>query len=100
MPISQFGDVIGKVLSFFPGTYGTSLIHYHFMDGVLNKMEESFPTDVVEKMRENFDIKLSFFGHSVPNYVSYLILIGATILFTVAYVLLTKFYKKNKVKHA
>lgn len=101
MPISQFGAGIGKALSFFPGTYGTSLVHYHFMDGVLDEMvKDNIPIEAVDKMRDNFDVRLSFFGHTVPNYVSYIILIGSIIVFTTIYILLNKFYKKNKVKHA
>ncbi|MGM9969981.1 MAG: ABC transporter permease, partial [Anaeroplasma sp.] len=38
MPISQFGSGLQKVLSFLPGTYATSVIRYHFENGVLNNL--------------------------------------------------------------
>ena len=36
MPISQFSEGIQKVLSFLPGTYGTSLLHNHLMRGCMD----------------------------------------------------------------
>ena len=39
MPISQFGEGLQRVLGFFPGTYGTSLLRNHALGGVLAEME-------------------------------------------------------------
>ena len=39
MPISSFGDGLQKVLSFLPGTYGTSLMRTHSLQGALSEMQ-------------------------------------------------------------
>ena len=40
MPISNFGEGLQKVLSFLPGTYGTSLLRNHAMRGVYAEMPQ------------------------------------------------------------
>ncbi|MBQ4054303.1 MAG: ABC transporter permease, partial [Clostridia bacterium] len=39
MPISSFGNGLQKVISFLPGTYGTSLMRNHAMGGALRNMQ-------------------------------------------------------------
>ena len=39
MPISSFGEGLQKIISFLPGTYGTSLIRNHTMQGALAEMQ-------------------------------------------------------------
>ena len=39
MPIASFGEGLRNVMVFLPGTYGTSLIREHCLDGVLAEME-------------------------------------------------------------
>ncbi|MBR7146580.1 MAG: DNA polymerase III subunit alpha [Oscillospiraceae bacterium] len=46
MPISSFGEGLQKVVSFFPGTYGTSLLRNHTLNGVFTQMESSGITAV------------------------------------------------------
>ena len=38
MPISQFSEGLQKVISFLPGTYGTSLLRNHALRGVFEEM--------------------------------------------------------------
>lgn len=89
MPISNFGGGLKKVLSFLPGTYGTSLLRNHAMRGAFAQMEaDGFPVEVVEAIRESVDCKLYFFGSEVTLTAMYLYL-GATVFaLIVIYILL------------
>ena len=42
MPISQFSEGLQKVISFLPGTYGTSLLRIHALRGVFREMDSPF----------------------------------------------------------
>ena len=96
MPISQFSDGLQKVLSFLPGTYGTSLVRNHAMRGVLAEMErEGFPETAVHELRRVTDCQLYFFDRSVSVGVMYAVLGGTVALLIVAYVLMNSFLKKQ-----
>ena len=92
MPISNFGEGLQKVLSFLPGTYGTSLLRNHAMRGVY----AGFPAEVVEGIRDSIDCNLYFFGNKVELGTMYLILGGSIIILIAAYVLLNMIKKKQK----
>ena len=82
MPISGFSAGLQKVLSFLPGTYGTSLLRRHAMRGVFAEMSESgFPDEVMDAVRDSVDCNLYFSGHRVEEGTMYLILIGSIVLF-------------------
>lgn len=75
MPISQFSVGIQNVISFLPGTYGTALLHNHFMRGVFAELETThFPPEAVDGIRDSFDNNLYFFGDRVDISAMYLIL--------------------------
>ncbi len=86
MPISQFGDTLQRVVSFLPGTYGTTLIKSHAMRGVFADMEKlGFP---VEIMKRDLDCTISFFANDVTEgamfavvSVSIIVLVGIYVLF-------------------
>lgn len=87
MPISNFGDGLQKVLSFLPGTYGTSLLRNHAMHGVFEEMRnQGFPDAVVESIRDSVDCNLYFFGTKVETDTMYLILCASTLLLIGIYV--------------
>lgn len=91
MPISNFSDGLQKVLSFLPGTYGTSLLRNHAMRGVFAEMAENgFPAEVVEGIKDSLDCNLYFFDHTVELGTMYCILGGAAVAVIVAYVLICK----------
>lgn len=91
MPISNFSDGLQKVLSFLPGTYGTSLLRNHAMRGVFAEMADSgFPAEVVEGIKDSLDCNLYFFDHTVELGTMYCILGGAAVAVIVAYVLICK----------
>lgn len=81
MPISNFSEGLQKVLSFLPGTYGTSLLRNHALRGVFEEMSnQSFPNEVVEAIRDSVDCNLYFFGNRVAQGSMYLILAAAIVL--------------------
>ena len=95
MPISSFGKGLQRVLSFLPGTYGTSLIRNHSLNPALNKLSNaSVPREVINELRDGLDCNLSFFGNNVSISNMYLIMIITIIILLIIYVLQNKF-KKN-----
>ena len=96
MPISSFGEGLQKIISFLPGTYGTSLIRNHTMQGALAEMQnQGIPTEVIEKLKDSLDCNLYFFGSQVNIGTMYKIL-GITILVLIGiYILLNKSKKYN-----
>ncbi len=75
MPISQFGKGLQTALSFLPGTYGTSLLRNHAMDGAFREMAAlGVPDAVVEGLKDAFDCNLYFFGRRVTVPAMYLVL--------------------------
>ena len=91
MPISQFSEGLQRVISFLPGTYGTSLLRNHAMRGVFAEMEEEgIPTEVVESMKDVIDCNLYFFDDKVELGTMYAILCVTVVLLIAAYVVLNK----------
>lgn len=96
MPISSFSNGLQKALSFFPGTYGTSLIRNHSMRGVLNEIQnQGVPSEVIEKIKDSLDCNLYFFGNKVEFSAMYIILTVTVTVIIAAYILLN-ILKKNK----
>lgn len=78
------------MLSFLPGTYGTCLLRNHALAGVYDSMaDEGLPAEFVDGIRESIDCSLTFFGHPVSVGVMYAVLIGAILLLTGVYVLMS-----------
>ncbi len=97
MPISQFPEGLRRVISFLPGTYGTSLIRNHAMRGAFEAMEEQgIPQEVIRVVRDSVDCNLYFFDHAVPLSMMYLILGGSIVLLVGIYVLLNILKQKKR----
>ena len=95
MPISQCGEGVQKVVSFFPGTYGTSLLRNHAMKGVFAQMEnEGIPAEVVESIKDSVDCNLYFFDKRVEIWTMYCIITVTVISLIAVYVLMN--YLKNR----
>ncbi len=89
MPISSFGEGLRHVISFLPGTYGTSLMRKHAMSGALRQMEEEgIPAEVVDELKNVLDCRLYFFEHEVEMPTMYLILISSIVLLVGVYILI------------
>lgn len=72
MPISNFPAGLQRVISFLPGTYGTSLLRNHALRGVCAEMSAlGFPKEAIEGIRDSIDCNLYFFGEKdfASNYV-------------------------------
>lgn len=96
MPIYSFSKGLQKVIVFLPGTYGTSLIRNHSMQGVLAEMQtEGVPTEVISGVKDALDCNLYFFDNKVNTPMMYVILGVAIALLVGAYILINTF-KKNK----
>ena len=96
MPISSFGDGLQKVLSFLPGTYGTSLRRNHALSGVYAEMERvGFPSEVMEGIRDSIDCNLYFFGEKVGIGAMYGVMAVSVVVLIGAYVLINLIKKKN-----
>jgi len=97
MPISSFSVGLQKVVSFLPGTYGTSLVRNHSLNGVLNEMESlGIPSEVITSLKDSLDCNIYFFDKEVSIYIMYLILIVSIVILVITYILLNKFRKKQK----
>ena len=96
MPISSFPLGLQKVLSFLPGTYGTSLMRSHAMNGAIKSLEESgLPQEYITSLKDAIDSNVYFLGYSVPDFVKFLIIIITIILLSAVYILLNM---KNRKK--
>ncbi len=97
MPIYNFSEGLQKVVSFLPGTYGTSLLRNHFLRGVFEEMsEQGFPEQVVEAIRDSVDCNIYFFDVKVKISAMYLALTGAVIVLIGGYVLLNVLVGKKR----
>ena len=99
MPISSFSAGLRNVLSFFPGTYGTSLVRNHALQSVCEEITaQGFPPEALEGILTVSDCNLKFFGHSVEIWQMYLVLAGAVALLVGGYILLNIWSEKRKTK--
>ena len=96
MPISQFGEGLQKVISFLPGTYGTSLMRNHALRGVFEEMEnQGFPSEVINGIKDSVDCNLYFFGNDVSITSMYLIL-GVSVIILIAIYIVLNVWKGRK----
>lgn len=98
MPLSSFPKGLQKVLSFLPGTYGTSLLRNHSMNGALEALENEIPAEYASSVngaRDAFDLNLYFFGEEVSEGVKFIILGVSVVVLITVYLLLNKFKRKK-----
>lgn len=97
MPISNFSEGLQKVISFLPGTYGTSLLRNHLLRGVFAEMSaQGFPEQVVAAIQDSVDCNIYFFDAKVETSSMYLILIGAVLVLLCGYIALNLSAGKNR----
>ena len=95
MPISSFGSGLQKVLSFLPGTYGTSLVRNHAMQGALTEMnKQGVPMEIIEEIKDALDCNLYFFNRQVGITSMYMIL-GVTIVALIGVYILINLMRKG-----
>lgn len=98
MPISNFGSGLRKVLSFLPGTYGTSLIRNHAMRGVFAEMADNgVPDEVLTGIKEAVDCRLYFFDNVVTVPVMAVWLAVSAAVLIAVYILLNVIKERKSV---
>ncbi len=97
MPISSFSNGLQKVISFLPGTYGTSLFRNHAVRGVFEAMgEEGIPQEVITALKDSIDCNIYFFENQVSIGAMYALL-GVSIAVLIAvYILIHRLRSKKK----
>ena len=96
MPISQFPEVLQKVISFLPGTYGTSIIRNAAMRGVFAEMSnEGVPDFVITQMKDAIDCNLYFFDNRVELGTMYTVLVCTTVVLIGIYIAMNVLNKKK-----
>lgn len=99
MPISSLGEGMQKLLGLLPGTYGTSLVRNHALNGAINAVADlGAPAEVIKNIRDSIDCNLYFFGTPVSQTASYLVLIFVTVILIGIYVLLNCLLSKRTGK--
>ncbi len=98
MPISQFGEGLRRLITYLPGTYATSLMRNHTMNGAISRLSElGLPEEAITGLRDAFDCNIYFEGNPVQTEAMYIILSGATLLLIAIYIFLAYITgKRNK----
>ena len=97
MPISEFGEGLQKVFSFLPGTYGTSLIRNHALNGVYKEMAAvGFPNEVIEGIKDSIDCNIYFFGDKVGIGAMYIIMSVSVVLLVAVYIVINMLRQKRR----
>lgn len=101
MPLSSFSEGLRHVVSFLPGTYGTSLVRLHAMRGAIGEMEkEGLPSEVASGIMRSLDCNVSFFDHLVSESGAYIIICASTLLLLGVYILLNISASRKKSPRA
>lgn len=97
MPTSQFSEGLQKVVSFLPGTYGTSLLRNHTLGGSFEQMEsDGVPAPVVDSMKDSIDFNIYFFDEKVQVPQMYMILLISIAVCIAVYILLNVIRSRMK----
>lgn len=96
MPISNFGSGLQKALSYFPGTYGTSLIKNHMLRGIFEEMEsEKLPDELITAIRETLDCNPQFRGNVVNTTQMVFIMAGSIVVLGAIFLFMTRLPEKE-----
>ena len=96
MPLSQFGKGLQNVISFLPGTYGTSLIKEHMLAGSFREMEAiGVNQSMVQGISESIDSRYYFFDNLVSEVAKYGVMIISVLLFISIFVILNVVQNKK-----
>ena len=97
MPLSQLSSGLQSVATLLPGTYGTALVRYHALRGVMSEMLNiGVPSEVVEGIKDSIDCNIYFFGHAVSEGAMYGVLVLFSVLTIGAYILAMTWLSKRK----
>lgn len=97
MPMASFSEGLRSVLMYLPGSYATSLLHNHWMNGGFAKLSDSgVPDEIINGLRDGVDCNLYFGGDKVETSVMYAVLIGAILLALAVYIAFNVFSEKHR----
>ena len=96
MPLSSFSQGLRDAVMFLPGTYGTSLIRNHTLNGVLTELAKTCPEEALKGLKDAIDCNIYFFENQVELSTMYIVMLATIALLITAYVLLNLFAKKSK----
>ena len=96
MPISNFGKGLQNVLSYLPGTYGTSMLKNDILRGVFEEMKANgFPDDVVTGIADSLDCNPKFHGNVVSTPSMVVIMIVSILVLGAIYLVITAMSEKE-----
>lgn len=96
MPIATFSTGLQNVLSFLPGTYGTSLLRNHAVRGALKEaVAEGLPQEAYDGLAESLDMNVFFLGKEVGEGAKYIFIASTTLVLILGYVLINKLRNKK-----
>ncbi len=96
MPISSFSKGLANFLGLLPGTYGTSILRNHCMNGYLQAMiDAGIPSESIKGIRDGFDANINVFDNSVSLGAMYGILLGTCLVLLIIYVIVVILQSKN-----
>lgn len=96
MPLSSFGAGLKNAVMFLPGTYGTSLVRNHSLNGVMQELSKTLPPEAITGLKDSIDCNIYFFDSRVEIWVMYLVMAVTVGVLIGAYVLINKFSKGKK----
>lgn len=97
MPMANFSEGLRSVLMYLPGSYATSLLHNHWMNGAFAKLSDSgVPAEIINGLRDGVDCNLYFACDKVEISVMYAVLIGAILLALAIYIAFNVFSAKHR----
>jgi len=97
MPISQFSEGLQTAVSFFPGTYATSLLRNHALRGAFDALaDEGMPTEVIDILRSTVDCDLTFFDHAVSQGAMFAVLGISVVVLISVYILMNALKQKKR----
>lgn len=96
MPISSFSVGLQNFLGLLPGTYGTSIMRNHCMNGYLSALSSAgLPDEAIQQIRNGFDVNLKVFGNNISLPAMYGILLGTCAFLLIIFVLIVFLKSKN-----
>lgn len=99
MPIDSMGKGMQGFMGLLPGTYGTSLVRNHSLNGALRELANiGAPQEVIDKIRDSVDCNLYFFGTKVSITACYLVIVLTILVALGLYILLSYLIAKNKIR--
>ena len=99
MPIAQYGKGLQNVLSLLPGTYGTSLLRNHSLNGIFRELDGmNVPSEVIESVKDSLDYNIYFFDSKVSLGAMFAIVLLSTVILAAVYVALNAEWKKHNKK--